>query len=143
MASINLNWTKSYVIASSIDLAHSLIDEIMKQLGETLWSQKELFAINLALEEALVNAVQHGNKSDPTKKVRVDCRLSNDNVFFRVEDEGPGFDPDQVPDPTDAEHIMIASGRGVLLIRGFVSRAEWIGCGNILEFEKNRDLSQN
>lgn len=118
--------------------AHALIDEVMEHLNGKAWDGKELFAINLALEEALVNAVQHGNQSDPDKVVRFRCELGNDRVYFRIEDEGEGFDPNEVPDPTDAEHIMVASGRGVLLIRSFVSRAKWNERGNVLEFEKDR-----
>ena len=121
-----------------MDDAHALIDQVMDQLNGKKWGGKELFAINLALEEALVNAVQHGNRSDPDKVVRFRCRLSDDNVYFRIEDEGEGFDPEEVPDPTDAEHIMVASGRGVLLIRSFVSRIKWNDRGNVLEFEKDR-----
>lgn len=132
------NWSKECTIASCMDDAHALIDQVMDQLNGKKWGGKELFAINLALEEALVNAVQHGNRSDPDKVVRFRCRLSDDNVYFRIEDEGEGFDPEEVPDPTDAEHIMVASGRGVLLIRSFVSRIKWNDRGNVLEFEKDR-----
>lgn len=132
------SWSKEGTIASDMHQAHVLIDQVMEQLRSTDWSGKEQFAINLALEEALVNAIQHGNHSDPSKIVRYVCRLTNDHVFFRIEDEGEGFDPDAVPDPTDEEHIMVASGRGVLLIKSFVSRVRWNDRGNILEFEKDR-----
>lgn len=118
--------------------AHALIDEIMQQVQTLDWSTKEQFAINMALEEALVNAVQHGNHSDPSKMVHFTCQLNNDRLYVQVEDEGDGFDPNDVPDPTDEDHLMVASGRGVLLIRSFVSRATWNDKGNILEFEKDR-----
>lgn len=121
-----------------MDTAHSLIDKVMNELERSEWSTKEQFAIQLALEEALVNAVQHGNESNPNKNVRFTCQLSNSLAKFRIEDEGDGFDPNAIPDPTDPEHIMIASGRGVLLIKGFVSRVQWNDKGNILEFEKDR-----
>jgi serine/threonine-protein kinase RsbW len=118
--------------------AHSLIDTVMGKFQNSDWSSKEQFAINLALEEAMVNAVQHGNKSDPSKNVHFACRLTNSFAKFRVEDEGDGFDPNAVPDPTDEDHILNVSGRGVLLIKGFVSRVCWNDKGNVLEFEKDR-----
>lgn len=121
-----------------MNVAHALIDEVMQRLQSTDWNTKEQFAVNMALEEGLVNAVQHGNDSDPSKQVRFTCRLSNDRIYVRIEDEGEGFDPRAVPDPTDEDHILVASGRGVLLIRSFVSRVRWNERGNVLEFEKER-----
>jgi serine/threonine-protein kinase RsbW len=123
-----------------MNFAHKLIDQVMEQLESSEWSAKEKFHINMALEEALVNAVQHGNDSDPNKNVHFSCNLNDDLISVRIEDEGPGFDPDAIPDPTDAEHIMVASGRGVLLIKSFVTRAKWNEKGNVLEFEKERAI---
>ncbi len=118
-------WNYELAFPSDMDKAHTLIDKVMRQLDGTDWTGKEQFAINLALEEGLVNAVQHGNHSNPAKMVHFSCRLTNDCFYCRIEDEGEGFDPEKVPDPTDEDHIMIASGRGVLLIRNFVNRAQW------------------
>ncbi len=121
-----------------MDEAHALIMEVMAKLEGSAWDAKELFSINLSLEEALVNAVNHGNKADKTRNVLFACRLGDDHVYFRVEDEGEGFDPDSLPDPTDPENIMVASGRGVYLIRNFASRVRWNDKGNVIEFEKDR-----
>ena len=139
MAIAEWGWSHDCSFSSNMGTAHSLIDTVMSELQNSEWSSKEQFAINLALEEALVNAVQHGNHSDPDKSVHFSCRLTNSSVKFRVEDEGDGFDPNAVPDPTDDEHIMNISGRGVLLIKGFVSRVWWNDKGNVVEFEKDRD----
>jgi len=138
MSTVEWSWSHDCSFSSSMETAHSLIDAVMAELKSSEWSSKEQFAINLALEEALVNAVQHGNHSDPNKDVHFSCRLTNALAKFRIEDEGDGFDPNAVPDPTDAEHIFNVSGRGVLLIKGFVSRVWWNDQGNILEFEKDR-----
>jgi len=138
MTTVEWGWSHDCSFPSGMDTAHSLIDTIMGKLQGTEWSSKEQFAINLALEEALVNAVQHGNRSDPSKNVHFSCKLTRSLAKFRVEDEGDGFDPSAVPDPTDDDHILIASGRGVLLIKGFVSRVWWNDKGNVLEFEKDR-----
>jgi serine/threonine-protein kinase RsbW len=131
-------WSNSCSFASDMATAHKLIDQAMEQLETTEWSSKEKFAINMALEEALVNAVQHGNDSDSNKKVHFVCSLNGDLIYVRIEDEGPGFDPEAIPDPTDAEHILDNHGRGVLLIKNFVTRVRWNDKGNVIEFEKER-----
>ena len=138
MSTTEWEWSHECSFPSSEEAAHTLIDIVIGELQRSEWSSKEQFAINLALEEALINAVQHGNNSDPSKNVHFSCCLTNSLAQFRIEDEGEGFDPNAVPDPTDEEHIEIASGRGVLLIKGFVSRVWWNDKGNVLEFEKDR-----
>ncbi len=132
------NWSKECAFSSDMTEGHALIAEVMAKLDGTSWGTKDLFAVNLALEEALVNAVNHGNHADPAKKVTFACRLDDNRLYFRIEDEGDGFNPDALPDPTDPENIMVVSGRGVFLIRNFASRVWWNDKGNVLEFEKDR-----
>jgi serine/threonine-protein kinase RsbW len=79
------------------------------------------FAIRLALEEALSNAFKHGNKNDPGKKVELKCRVDAQAVEIDIRDEGEGFDPDSVPDPTAEENVEIPAGRGLTLIRAFMT----------------------
>jgi len=138
MTATEWEWSHKCSFPNSMGNAHALIDVVMGKFQGSEWSSKEQFAINLALEEALINAVQHGNNSDPSKSVHFSCHLTNYHAKFRVEDEGDGFDPNAVPDPTDEEHIEIASGRGVLLIKSFMSCVCWNDKGNALEFEKDR-----
>ncbi|MDR1289735.1 MAG: ATP-binding protein [Planctomycetaceae bacterium] len=133
-------WSNTCSFASDMAIAHKLIGQVMEQLETAEWSTKEKFAIEMVLEEALVNAVEHGNKFDPDKKVHFVCNLNDNLISVRIEDEGPGFDPDEVPDPTDAEHIMEATGRGVLLIRSYATRVKWNEKGTVLEFEKERSV---
>jgi serine/threonine-protein kinase RsbW len=118
--------------------AHSLIEEVVGKVRADQWNDKDVFAIELALEETLMNAVKHGNDSDPSKVVRFDCKLSPKKVYVRVEDEGEGFDPHAVADPREPENQMVVSGRGVLLIQHFATKVEWNDRGNIIEFEKER-----
>jgi serine/threonine-protein kinase RsbW len=132
-------WSKDCSFPSDMNIAHDLIEQVMEQVRLSGWSNKEEFAVNMALEEALINAIQHGNDSDPEKQVHFSCRLNDRRIYVRVEDNGSGFNPNAVPDPTDPEHIMIASGRGVLLIKSFVSHVQWNDAGNIIEFEKVRE----
>ena len=118
--------------------AHRLIEEVMEVVRAYQWNDKDSFAIELALEEALTNAVTHGNESNPSKKIRFDCKLSPKRIYVRIEDEGPGFDPNALADPREPENQMVESGRGVLLMRHFVTRIKWNDRGNVVEFEKER-----
>ena len=131
-------WTKEYTFPSDMGTAHNLIEEVMGVVRAGQWNDKDIFAIELILEEALTNAVKHGNHSDPSKNVRFDCKLSRGKFYARVEDEGEGFNPDGIADPRDPANQMAASGRGVLLVKHFSTSVKWSGRGNVIEFEKDR-----
>jgi serine/threonine-protein kinase RsbW len=78
-----------------------------------------------ALREAIANAIRHGNRQDPARKVQVDLAIGNGTVTMRVEDEGSGFDLGAVPDPTSPENLLRPSGRGIFYIRQFMSRVDF------------------
>ena len=88
------------------------------------------FAIRLALEEAISNAVKHGNGNDPKKVVRVQFQADAERVTIEVEDEGDGFDPGAVPDPTQEENLEIPSGRGIVLMKSFMTEITYTPPGN-------------
>ena len=90
------------------------------------------------LEEALVNALRHGNKADPTRQVRVRYRVTAAGVWAEVEDEGPGFSPDAVPDPTSPERLEQPGGRGLALMRYYLSSVEYNDRGNVVTLCKWR-----
>jgi serine/threonine-protein kinase RsbW len=82
---------------------------------------RDVFGVQLALEEALVNAVKHGNGGDPARSVCVGYRVTDRRVLAEVQDEGPGFDPRQIPDPTASENLDRPCGRGVLLMQHYMT----------------------
>lgn len=88
------------------------------------------FAIKLALEEALANAIKHGNESDASKSVTVEWTAAAGEVRITVTDEGPGFTPDDVPDPTLDENLTKPSGRGVMLMRAYMDEVSFNDSGN-------------
>jgi serine/threonine-protein kinase RsbW len=94
--------------------------------------------VRLGLEEALVNAVRHGNRGDPRKRVRVRYRVAPQEVWAEVEDEGPGFDPGAVPDPTGPERLERPGGRGLLLMRHYLSSVSYNERGNAVTLRKRR-----
>lgn len=125
-------------IQSDLGEARRLQEEIDAGLSACAWPDDETFKIRLALEEALVNAIKHGNQMDPEKVVRVSYTISAERFDIRIEDEGPGFNPEDVPDPTLPENIEKGSGRGVFLIRELMTGAEYHGRGNVLVMWKVR-----
>ena len=132
------SWTKEYTFPSDMGTAHSPIEEVMGLLRSDQWNDKDLFAVELVLEESLTNAVKHGNQSDPAKNVRFGFKLSGNTFHARVEDEGSGFNPETLADPREPSNQMSVSGRGILLVKHFATRVKWSGRGNIIEFEKDR-----
>jgi serine/threonine-protein kinase RsbW len=83
------------------------------------------FGVDIAIREAVTNAVVHANKRDETKNVAVTFTCSTEELEIEVTDQGYGFDPASVPDPTDPANIMKSSGRGIFLIRNFMDDVEW------------------
>jgi serine/threonine-protein kinase RsbW len=90
----------------------------------------------VALDEAFVNAVKHGNKNDPTKLIRVGAELSPKEACFTIEDEGEGFDVETIPDPRDPANLFKSSGRGVLLIYNIMDEVEYNAQGNRVKMVK-------
>jgi serine/threonine-protein kinase RsbW len=114
------------------------MEEILGQLEELGWDGRDLFGIKLALEESLNNAIRHGNRFDESKHVVVDCKLSPQRFWIRVQDEGRGFEPDSVPDCTADENLECPGGRGLALIRAYMTSVEHNTCGNCVTMEKIR-----
>ena len=93
----------------------------------------------LALREALANAILHGNKAQPKKRVQLDCFQEHDgSLLVVVQDEGPGFDPGAVRDPTRPENILRPGGRGIYLIRRFMDDVEYHNGGRELRMRKKK-----
>ncbi|MFZ4638496.1 MAG: ATP-binding protein [Pirellulales bacterium] len=113
-------------------------DQLLEQLGVHGWPPADIFAIHLAAEEAIVNAIVHGNKLDPTKKVHVECEISTAVVRISISDEGAGFDPASVPDCTVDERLEAPGGRGVMLMKSFMTSIEYNARGNAVVLLKHR-----
>jgi serine/threonine-protein kinase RsbW len=105
------------------------------------YPDEDVFGMHLALEEALFNAVKHGNRGDPEKRVRLRYRVTARRVLAEVEDEGTGFKLEQVPDPTAAENLDRPGGRGLLLMRSFMTWVRYNERGNWVSLCKERSDS--
>src|SRR6266481_1083292 len=110
---------------SEIAAISPFVDQFMLKIREFHCDPGSEFAIELALREALANAVLHGNREDSKKKVHVRCECDgNVGVALVVRDEGPGFDLAAVPDPLAPENRGAEHGRGILLMKQFMDRSE-------------------
>jgi serine/threonine-protein kinase RsbW len=131
------------VLDSDLDEVHRFQDEMEKRLLQsTHASPRDVFCIRLALEEALINAVKHGNQMDRAKKVRVLYWVSPHFFEARVSDEGPGFDPSDVPDPTAVENLERSCGRGLMLMRHYMSEVVFNAAGNCVAMSRVLGNSQ-
>ncbi|HBE82631.1 MAG: ATP-binding protein [Blastocatellia bacterium] len=123
---------------SAISLMHVILEYLMKRvekLGVIKPEQSNLF---IALDEAFVNAVKHGNKFDAEKLVRVSAEVSSKEARFTIEDEGEGFDVNNIPDPLDPENLFKSSGRGVLFIYNIMDEVAYNERGNRLTMVKKK-----
>ena len=127
------------LIPSQTSAGQAVQERILLRLNELAYSERDLFGVRLALEEALVNAIKHGNRMDPGKKVRIGCRIGPELVYIEIQDEGPGFKPEDIPDPTMEENLERPCGRGIMLMRAFMTRIEYNDSGNCVRLEKRRE----
>lgn len=139
MSENHRTWQCDRVIPSDTSAGQRVLDELIGQLEQNQWPPHEVFSVRLAVEEAVVNAIKHGNRCDPSKQVRVAWSISLGRVRIEITDEGSGFDPSAIPDPTDDEHIHSPSGRGVMLMKSFMSSVNFNDSGNQVVMEKCAD----
>jgi serine/threonine-protein kinase RsbW len=89
------------------------------------FSEDALFGVDMAVREAVTNAVLHGNREDASKAVEVGLGVTGSELVVTVRDRGEGFDPASVADPTDAQNLLKTSGRGILFMRTFMDDVRW------------------
>jgi serine/threonine-protein kinase RsbW len=123
-------------IPSDFDAARDVQERILRDVEQYGYTDESTFALRIALEEAMVNAIKHGNGLDPDKKVHVESKVTPRRVEILVEDEGPGFDRSNIPDPTHDDNLHKPSGRGILLIEAYMDSAQWSKGGRKLRMVK-------
>lgn len=138
MTASSQDCSTSVQIASDPAEVRRVQEKIESALKALNYSEHDIFSIRLALEEALVNAIKHGNQCDPGKKVRVSFQVQRDHFEVRVMDEGAGFDPQGVPDPTAEENLERPCGRGLMLMRHYMNEVSYSPCGTAVHMRKLR-----
>ena len=111
---------------------------IFQELQRRRFCEDAQFAVKLALEEALCNAMKHGNKCDPTKQVTVRYAVTPEKAVIIVRDEGPGFIPEDIPDPTTPDRLPLPDGRGIMLVRAYMDEVVFRDHGREIYLMKRR-----
>jgi serine/threonine-protein kinase RsbW len=122
---------------SSVEPVEARAEELAREAG---FDEDTASQIAMIAREAVINAILHGNKKDPSKQVRVSFELTDEALKITVADEGAGLDPDTVPDPCAPENIMRSSGRGIFLMRAIMDEVHFhqLNPGTEIELIKYR-----
>ena len=118
--------TTELSLPSRIDTVATAAAAVAEFLSRSGITEDAAFGIDMAVREAVTNAVLHGNRQDENKTVDVTLKSSPDAVEISVHDQGAGFNPENVPDPTAEENILKASGRGIFFMRSFMDEVNWL-----------------
>jgi len=118
------------VLPNDLRSAKKFAQQILAELAHHHYDEETTFAVKLALEEALTNAVKHGNGNDRSKKLTVGYAITPERTVIMVRDEGAGFRPDRLPDPTADENLERPSGRGIMLMHAYMTRLRYNDVGN-------------
>jgi serine/threonine-protein kinase RsbW len=128
-------------LPSDLSLMNIVLEYLLDRVARLGMVEVEQSNMFVALDEAFVNAVKHGNRNDPTKLLRVTAELSAHEATFTVEDEGDGFDVREIPDPCDPANLFKSTGRGVLLIYNIMDEVEYSQGGAKLKMVKRPENS--
>ncbi len=123
-------------IANDSRLLKEVSNNLISQLKEQGVTDEIIFDVHVGFEEALRNAMVHGNKSHADKKVKIEMDYDEKQVVLVVEDEGEGFDVKSLPDPTVGDNLLKESGRGVYLIRHLMDEVEYTDSGRKVTMKK-------
>lgn len=125
-------------IPSDLSAARDVEENLLQHAQQLGYSPECVFAFRLALEEAIVNAHKHGHGGDPAKKITISYDINDQRAIVRVRDQGPGFDPCAIPDPTIPDRIPLPSGRGIMLMKHYLDALAYNEQGNEVELVKEK-----
>jgi serine/threonine-protein kinase RsbW len=117
--------TTELVLPSRVEAVADAAAVAAEVVSRAEFGEEAVFAIDMAVREAVTNAVLHGNRQDEAKTVEVTFTTSPEAIEITVRDMGEGFNPDNVPDPTDTQNLLKTSGRGIFFMRSFMDEVEW------------------
>ncbi len=136
----------SVIVESRLSAIGEVCKQILSELQDSSFSEDDIFAVHLALEEAFINAVTHGNKMDTNKKVQIDYSVGSDKIEISIMDQGEGFEPKKVPDPRVGENLYKPEGRGLLLMSSYMDVIKYNNRGNcvyMVRYKEKPELTKN
>jgi serine/threonine-protein kinase RsbW len=114
----------SYTLDSTLETVDNAEQTASRIAAETGFDEDQVMQISMAVREAAVNAVLHGNAYDPEKKVKLDFERTSKELVITIRDQGKGLDLNKIPDPLAPENLLKTSGRGIFLIRSFMDEVQ-------------------
>ena len=114
----------SYTLDSTLETVNNAEETAGRMAAAAGFDEEEIMKISMAVREAAVNAVLHGNAYDPSKKVTLAFERTENDLLIVIRDQGKGLDPGKIPDPLSPDNLMKTSGRGIFLIRSFMDVVE-------------------
>ena len=123
-------------IPSKLDALDEFIPRLLMKFKAASLDDEDIFTLQLCLEEALVNAIKHGNKMNADLSVAVTIQLDTHEVVMTIKDKGEGFDHASLPNPTQKDNLSKLSGRGVFLIKSLMDRVEYFDQGSGIRMVK-------
>ena len=123
-------------LPSQLEKIPGFLSQVIKKIETLGLKEEEVFEIRLCLEEALTNAMKHGNKLDPDLSVEVDIEAHDNRLTIKVVDQGQGFDFENLPDPTDKDNLLKTAGRGIFLIKNLMNKVEFSDRGRVIKMIK-------
>ena len=130
---------RSIVVESRTSAVTKVYDRILGELRGSGFNKDDIFAIHLAIGEAFINAVKHGNKMDLEKKVKIEYSLGPDKIEISIADEGNGFDPESVPDPRSGQNLFKPDGRGLFLMKSYMDVVKFNERGNCVYMARYKE----
>ena len=116
---------KEFSIPGDLRSARQASEAILREVEAAQFNVDAVFAIKLALEEAMTNAIKHGNDRDPSKQVTIRYAVSPAKCAIVIRDQGQGFKPDCIPDCTQSDRLPLPYGRGIMLMRAYMDRVAY------------------
>ncbi len=121
---------ENIIIPSRLTDARKVGEKILAKVAKQGYPQQALFAIRLAVEEGLNNAIKHGNRFDPEKNITLTYEVTDSQAVIRIQDEGKGFNLSDVPNPTSDENLEKPYGRGIMLMNAYMDNVRFNERGN-------------
>ena len=138
MSSYSQPLAHQVAIPSNLHAARCIEEQLLGITEGFGYSEESAFAIRLALEEAIVNAHKHGNGGDPSKTITISYDINEHRAIIRVRDEGKGFEPATIPDPTAPDRISLPTGRGIMLMHAYLDDVLYNEQGNEVQLVKEK-----
>ncbi|ADU65660.1 ATP-binding region ATPase domain protein [Desulfurispirillum indicum S5] len=132
--------TTTMVFASDLDEVATYAKHIVERIPDGYFTPKKLYRVRLAVDEAMTNAIMHGNKSDTTKSVQVNLHCNSHGINISITDEGDGFDQRAVPQPTADENLLRTGGRGIYIVAHYADSLTYNDKGNQVTLAFARDI---